>query len=777
MASFVSQSKLNEARAIKRKLQEEVLNSAKYDFAKNQAITQKRKENKQDQWVTSSLDNRLKLDAAKVKSSHKHKKSHKKHKKKSKKSFANSSEESEEEKWIEKEALPIDKKVESDFDFLNSIPTYSSDDIRSINRKKESDKKTKELSCFDKPGQHIKELNPFWKSGGNGLPTSQSSSKISKSVAPSAEWLERSLKRMQEQSEESGRSLESIATERYGSLQAFQNLLEKARGKSTMSLSNSKKFLKPSDNPITVAKKQNKRFYDSGVARWKKKPADSQNTKKEAQESSTSYDSALIAKTNSMPLKQEKNNISTKILKAELSENSMLAEKLKKDLEDSEETEQQTVSVAQTENNFTESSCQNKVLNENEKNKIGAKIIKAELMGNTALVEKLKKKLEESQIAEINMAAKHNRNVEQKPESDSNSDSSLSNEETVVLLRTSKTGQAWPVTGSDDFINIKKKHKKKNRLSMHNKNGEREKYFADDDKYSLKDLIEQEKTVASENNVEMMSCLNAKAFTKASGDSFTLDDMFEAEAGRFPSSSMQNRQRDIAKNKKHMRRLENCRLCFGNPENPKHLIIAVGRVAYLKLPSHKVLQEGHCVISPMHHSAAGTNLDEDVWDEIRKFMQSLCNMFAKQDKDCIFLQTCFNLHKSPHFYVECIPLPIELGDVAPIYFKKAIQECESEWSQNKKLVDTRGKSVKDKIPKGLPYFAVDFGLTGGFAHVIEDEKQFPNYFGREILGGMLDADPYLWRKPKDESFSEQMKRSIEFDKQYKSFDWTSTELH
>ena len=35
-----------------------------------------------------------------------------------------------------------------------------------------------------------------------------------------------------------------------------------------------------------------------------------------------------------------------------------------------------------------------------------------------------------------------------------------------------------------------------------------------------------------------------------------------------------------------------------------------------------------------------------------------------------------------------------------------------------------------QVPKGFPYFSVDFGLQGGFAHVIEDEKDFPFYFGR-----------------------------------------------
>lgn len=38
-----------------------------------------------------------------------------------------------------------------------------------------------------------------------------------------------------------------------------------------------------------------------------------------------------------------------------------------------------------------------------------------------------------------------------------------------------------------------------------------------------------------------------------------------------------------------------------------------------------------------------------------------------------------------------------------------------------------------QVPRGLPYFAVDFGLQGGFAHVIENEQKFPHYFGKVSL--------------------------------------------
>uniref|UniRef100_A0A3B5MBB8 Cwf19-like C-terminal domain-containing protein n=1 Tax=Xiphophorus couchianus TaxID=32473 RepID=A0A3B5MBB8_9TELE len=105
-------------------------------------------------------------------------------------------------------------------------------------------------------------------------------------------------------------------------------------------------------------------------------------------------------------------------------------------------------------------------------------------------------------------------------------------------------------------------------------------------------------------------------------------------------------------------------------------------------------------------------------------------MFESQELDCVFMETYMNLRRKQHMVLECIPLPRELGDMAPIYFKKAIMECDEEWAMNKKLVDLSSKDIRRAVPRGLPYFAVDFGLQGGFAHVIENEQKFPHYFGK-----------------------------------------------
>nr|CAH7755341.1 unnamed protein product [Callosobruchus chinensis] len=106
--------------------------------------------------------------------------------------------------------------------------------------------------------------------------------------------------------------------------------------------------------------------------------------------------------------------------------------------------------------------------------------------------------------------------------------------------------------------------------------------------------------------------------------------------------------------------------------------------------------------------------------------------------------------------------------MTPIYFKKAIDESEMEWAQNKKLVSLNKRDVRRAIPKGLPYFAVNFGMNEGFAHVIEDERLFPDNFAQEVIGGMLDLHHSKWRKPRIQSFEEQSKRVTEFSKKWKN---------
>ncbi|KAK2972961.1 hypothetical protein RJ640_022018 [Escallonia rubra] len=185
---------------------------------------------------------------------------------------------------------------------------------------------------------------------------------------------------------------------------------------------------------------------------------------------------------------------------------------------------------------------------------------------------------------------------------------------------------------------------------------------------------------------------------------------------------------------------ERCQYCFENPKRPRHLIVAIANFTYLMLPQWQPIVPGHCCLLPMQHESATRTVDNSVWDELRNFKKCLIMMFANQEKDVVFLETVMGLaQQRRHCLVECIPLPQDIAKAAPLYFKKAIDEAEDEWSQHnaKKLIDTSEKGLRGSIPKDFPYFHVEFGLKKGFVHVIDDEKTFKSNFGLNVMRGML----------------------------------------
>ncbi|KAF1507922.1 UNVERIFIED_CONTAM: CWF19-like protein 2, partial [Eudyptes pachyrhynchus] len=206
---------------------------------------------------------------------------------------------------------------------------------------------------------------------------------------------------------------------------------------------------------------------------------------------------------------------------------------------------------------------------------------------------------------------------------------------------------------------------------------------------------------------------------KTDREYYTLDDMFVSKAAKRARSGEEEeiqRRKAIHEHQQLAARMEKCPYCFDSSELSKHLIIAIGTKSFPTFGLMFLLS---------HHSFL-------LWciSEAEMFRNALVKMFEAKDLDCVFLETNMSMKKRYHMVYECIPLPKEVGDVAPIYFKKAIMESDEEWSVNKKLIDLSSKDVRKSVPKGLPYFSVDFGLQGGFAHVIEDQHKFPHYFGK-----------------------------------------------
>ena len=61
--------------------------------------------------------------------------------------------------------------------------------------------------------------------------------------------------------------------------------------------------------------------------------------------------------------------------------------------------------------------------------------------------------------------------------------------------------------------------------------------------------------------------------------------------------------------------------------------------------------------------------------QLQIFRKGLTRMFADNDEDVVFMETSMHLRRHPHMVVEVIPMPKEVGDMAPIYFKVNYFRC------------------------------------------------------------------------------------------------------
>ena len=118
----------------------------------------------------------------------------------------------------------------------------------------------------------------------------------------------------------------------------------------------------------------------------------------------------------------------------------------------------------------------------------------------------------------------------------------------------------------------------------------------------------------------------------------------------------------------------------------------------------------------------------------QEFCKCLSRMFKANNLDVVFFETVRYLNRQPHTFIECVPAKDKDSfEMIAFYFKKAILESETEWAMNKKLHTVNGMEVRKVVPKGLPYFWINFNFENGFAHVIEDQETFKSTFAHETV--------------------------------------------
>ncbi|KXZ45589.1 hypothetical protein GPECTOR_53g82 [Gonium pectorale] len=331
--------------------------------------------------------------------------------------------------------------------------------------------------------------------------------------------------------------------------------------------------------------------------------------------------------------------------------------------------------------------------------------------------------------------------------------------------------------GSDVAPNAGRRAGTKPPQRYNRETGEKERYFADDDKVDLQTMLRRAKYGDDDMNMDEHLAANIAKKRKFRGTDLDVDaeydfdggiEMYESrnKRGNADAQKARDRNRQVADLRRQATAEAGCPLCVSNPKRPAHLTVAVGTAAYLCLPHRGRLVRGHCCIAPAEHAPSIRGLDEVAWTE---------------GQSVLFMETYMTRGGGRHHAVlDAVPVTERQLEKARGYFKKAILEAESEWSTHhaKACIETTAqKGLRESIPPNFPYFYVQFGYGSGYVHVIDDESKFDPNFGRQVLIGLLDLPPEMaHQRQKSESAAAQQQWVREFESAWDPYDWTR-QLH
>ncbi|KAI0393002.1 hypothetical protein F5Y17DRAFT_434255 [Xylariaceae sp. FL0594] len=303
------------------------------------------------------------------------------------------------------------------------------------------------------------------------------------------------------------------------------------------------------------------------------------------------------------------------------------------------------------------------------------------------------------------------------------------------------------------------------------------------DDMSIEDMVREERRTRGQAGGEGLRLAERIAKDgKFDNDLDYMDENAEKLAKRVQKSELNLRNSAVNDFQKINRILDNCQLCYHEDRNlpPVAPVISLGTRVYLTLPTEPEISEGGAVIVPLQHRTNLLECDDDEWEEIRNFMKCLTRLYHEQGREVVFYENAAAPQRHMHAAMQAVPIPYELGDTAPAFFKEAMLTADEEWSQHKKIIDTGAKArdglgklaFRRSIAKEAPYFHAWFTLDGGLGHVVEDPNRWPrgDLFAREILGGMVDAEPHIIKK--QGRWHKSDNRVEGFKKRWRKFDWT-----
>ncbi|KAG0566602.1 hypothetical protein KC19_7G076500 [Ceratodon purpureus] len=671
----------------------------------------------------------------------------------------------------------------------------------------------------EKPVSNVKELNPYWKNDGIGLPTEAEKGGLSGGgrgrLPPppgvgdgGASWRMKALKRAQEQAAREGKQLDEVVEERWGSLASLTNSVAVQRAAHANAHMHAKRDrTRKADDRVSDAPQavEGKKGEEANV------PEDEDDRR--IRTGSRDYLKDVKAKDNRMRQPQVDRKLSWRnkgsirpedaaVLRAAAQTYNKFSDDgdfLKSFGSSKPQEEPKTSTRVSTVTSTTRVESIRTV------KEIGSRDVKADTGAHVATVSKSVTRVETLSVAKdasaSNVKPSHDvksvasteptarvdahqagKNSDMEPSSSRVVDTERKAEGSGVQVHNLSSNQ---IAAKVMQLRLRGKHKEADELQ---KQGEAAANVAmerppEEEKQSapgpLQVLARLEALGKKTLELRRESADKAMAGMIGQNKMYKADDEYDdlgphAEKKKKKPAQGANQRPTVQNYNRIQTQAERCQLCFDNVNRPKHLTMAIANFTYLTLPPRRPLVNGHCYIVPMQHEGATCNVDDDTWEELRNFKKCLVRMFDEQNKEAIFLETAMHLTRQKrHCVVECIPIPSSFAKDAPLYFKKAIDEAESEWSQHnaKRLIDTRIKGLRSSVPKNFPYFHVEFGMNGGYAHVIDDESKFKPEFGRAVLEGMLQIEEEDFHM-QTLSRKDQEKFAKDFAKMWEPHDWT-----
>lgn len=319
--------------------------------------------------------------------------------------------------------------------------------------------------------------------------------------------------------------------------------------------------------------------------------------------------------------------------------------------------------------------------------------------------------------------------------------------------------------------------------SVETKRGRERGLVEENQDMSIEDMVREERRTRGQNGGEGLRLAERIVKDgKFDNDLEYMDENAEKLAKRVQKSELNLKNSAVSEFQKLNKILDHCQLCHHEDkgQGPVAPMVSLGTRVFLTLPTEPELSEGGAVIVPIQHRKNLLECDDDEWEEIRNFMKCLTRMYHDQGREVIFYENAAAPHRHMHAAMQAVPIPYDLGDTAPAFFKEAILSADEEWSQHKKVIDTGARArdglgklaFRRSIAKEAPYFHAWFTLDGGLGHVVEDSNRWPrgDLFAREILGGMMDVEPHIIKK--QGRWHKSDSRADGFKKRWRKFDWT-----